>query len=176
MNTSDSAWQKKQSVKKGNVGEALIDEFLLANNIIPYSPVGDQSHDFDRVCVSKKTGDWVVVEVKTKRRRDNWDDTGVDIPIYERYAAVQKDQGVKIYIFFVDDLLKKVYGNWLDELMKPVQIEKGRKTYYWPLKWEGIMYFHLDNMIDAFDLTDQVVEKLNRLSNRSANYKYEEIT
>jgi len=47
-------WQSKTTVKKGNVGEKIVNDYLIKNGYIPYSPNAEGAHPFDRLCASKR--------------------------------------------------------------------------------------------------------------------------
>ena len=47
-------WQDKTEVKKGNIGELLVKEFLEKNGFTLYSPVTEGSHKVDYFAHSEK--------------------------------------------------------------------------------------------------------------------------
>ncbi len=81
-------FNNKITTKKGNIGEKLIDAFLIKKGCKFYFPGFNGSHLFDRFCYRiKKDGtiESFIVEIKTKPRRNNYPDTGIDLHSYNNY-------------------------------------------------------------------------------------------
>ncbi len=159
--------------KKGKLGECLIDKKILsADKFIPYAPVGDCAHPFDRICASKDKKKLMVLEVKTISARQKYPDTGISIKHYYEYLHIQDKYQLPVYIAFVDGYLRKIYGNKLDELRKPIEIVHKGKTISYPKIEENftavggkIIYFPLLNMTTIHELADDEAEELERYSN-----------
>ena len=163
-------WQQKLTVKKGNLGEEIISRFLERKGYVIYSPeTKDKAHAFDRLAIKDKE-QIIIAEIKTKARRNKYADTGIDKRNYDQYVKIQNKYNIPVFIFFVDEMLKKVYGNWLSKLIIPIIIEG--KQY--PLILNNIIYFPLVNMINIAELSEQQITELKKLSNR--NYEYIAIT
>ena len=168
MNQTD--WQQKLTVRKGNLGEEIISRFLERKGYVIYSPeTKNKSHAFDRLAIKDKE-QIIIAEIKTKARRNKYADTGVNKRNYEQYIKIQNKYNIPVFIFFVDEMLKKIYGNWLSKLIIPIIIEG--KQY--PLILNNIIYFPLVNMINIAELSEQQITELKKLSNR--NYEYIAIT
>jgi len=163
-------WQQKLTVKKGNLGEEIISRFLERKGYVIYSPeTKDKAHAFDRLAIKDKE-QIIIAEIKTKARRNKYADTGIDKRNYDQYVKIQNKYNIPVFIFFVDEMLKKIYGNWLSKLIIPIIIEG--KQY--PLILNNIIYFPLVNMIGIAELSEQQITELKKLSNR--NYEYIAIT
>ena len=170
MAMSQPNWQQKLTVKKGNLGEEIISRFLERKGYVIYSPeTKGKAHAFDRLAIKDKE-QIIIAEIKTKARRNKYADTGIDKRNYDQYIKIQNKYNIPVFIFFVDEMLKKVYGNWLSKLIIPIIIEG--KQY--PLILNNIIYFPLVNMINIAELSEQQITELKKLSNR--NYEYIEIT
>lgn len=170
-------FQKLQTTKKGNLGEYIVDKYLLNKNIIPYipHPENNTAHPFDRLCASRDKKNVFIAEVKTKASRNLYPDTGFNLKSYEEYKFIQDKYGIEIWIFFVDENINKIYGNKLSKLDIPIDIEyKGRKLKY-PLIQPNnygrkIIYFPLACMVPVCDIDIELSQKLKELSTR--NYEY----
>jgi len=162
-------WQDKMTVKKGNIGEAIVHSYLESLGYIVYKPITDGGHPFDRLAV-KDREKIIIAEVKTKAHRNLYPDTGINVKHYNEYKAVSEKYGIRVFLFFVDEMNGKVYGNFLDELEKPQAVtHSGRKLYY-PLRQKDIIYFPLKSMIVVGHLTEQQIKILREYSTR--NYEY----
>lgn len=165
-------WADRPEVRKGNVGEGLVDDFLRGKQVIPYRPDYDGAHPFDRLCatVDKKT--IFVADIKTKAQRERYADTGIDLAHYGDYKHIELKYGLRVFIFFVDEKVRQIYGNWLSLLEAPVELESraGRAVSY-PLKQGSIIYFPLANMQPISDVTLEKARELMALSTRSYDYE-----
>ena len=155
--------EDRTEVKKGNIGEDLIDEFLLKKNIIPYISISKTAHPFDRLCITKNKKKLIIAEVKTKPKRIYYEDTGFNLKHYEDYKFIRDKYNIPVFIFFVDEYLEKIYGNYLNVLSK--------KYKKYPKIENNIIYFHLDSMRNIMKLTKENVEKLKKLTTRNYNYE-----
>ena len=164
------SWQDKTTVKKGNWGERYVEKHLLKHGYVPFKSVSDTAHPFDRLVASRDKKSISIAEIKTKPRRLYYPDTGFDIRSYEDYKAISQKHNLGVYIFFVDEHEKQIYGNFLSILDEPCEIEyKGRKLSY-PLNDKGIRYFPLAKMNKIADLTEIEATILRKLSTRKYNY------
>lgn len=171
-----TAFNQLPTTIKGNLGEFIVDKYLLGKNIIPYSPKADIAHPFDRLCASTNKKNIFIAEVKTKASRSYYPDTGINLKSYEEYKFIENKYGIDVWMFFVDEYKKKIYGNKLSNLDKPVEIIHKNKILNYPLIQPNaigrkIIYFPLEFMVDVCDIDDKVSEELKELSTRS--YEYE---
>lgn len=140
-------WQNKLTVKKGNIGEEIAKCYLEQKGFVVYQPNTTGSHPFDNLCANDKN--IFVAEIKTKEARKYYPDTGINIRHYDKYAYIKQTHNMKIYIIFVDSANAKIYGNELEELIKPVTVNG--KNY--PSREGDIIYFPLINMVTILNLT-----------------------
>jgi len=165
-------WSK--AVKKGALGEFIVDALLSKKNIVPYHPVFDGPHPFDRLCASLDKKRLYIIEVKTKARRTHYPDTGINIRHYNEYKYVRDHYNIPVFLVFVDEGERRIYGNFLTKLEKPKAVATERwhaPIVNYPLEENGIIYFPLNSMIDIAKLDEREAEKLKELSARSYLYK-----
>lgn len=165
----NSDWERKKSVQKGNIGEDIVRSFLESKGFVVYTPVSDGAHPFDMLCVKQKRM-CIAAEVKTKAARTYYPDTGFNISTYEDYIAFSKKHNMDIFIFFVDENCKKIYGNWLRILDKETKITHNGKELLYPMNQNGQRYFPINKMRVISEITDIESSKLKELSSR--NYEY----
>jgi len=162
----NSKWEDKIQVKKGNYGEDLVNNYLNKKGYVIYTPITNNAHCFDRI-VMKNKSDIKIVECKTKAKRTYFDDTGIDIRHYNEYKNISDKYIIPLFIFFIDEYLGEIYGNYLTELIKPKVV----KNKEYPLEYKGIMYFPMVNMIrDILVLNENDKEYLK--GNSTRNYEY----
>jgi hypothetical protein len=154
------SWQNQNTVKKGNIGEKIVKEYLEREGYIIYKPDTSGSHPFDNLCASDQN--IFVVEVKTKEARKYYPDTGVDVRHFNKYNNIKEKHKINVYLFFVDAKNAKIYGNELEELIKPKMIN-GQN---YPLRYKNIIYFPLENMITISQLTKQECENINKYNTK----------
>lgn len=156
--------------RKGKIGEQLVDLHLLNSGIVPYGPVVGAAHPFDRLCASRDKRNLFVVEVKTKARRTYYPDTGINESHYNDYIHVKEQHQIPVFLYFVDENMKQVYGGEIGFLARPATVlDRGRVLKY-PLRQKGIIYFPLANMVKVCAIDDEAAMKLKALSTR--NYAY----
>ncbi len=163
------SWEDKQTVKKGNFGEIIVEEHLKNKGLIPYRPSYNGAHPFDFMCASLDKKNMVIVDAKAKPRMNKrmmgeyW--TGIDKRHYDEYYFLQAKYNVPVHLYFVDELEGRVYGNSLSEL----ELSSMIKNY----KVKTIL-FKMSDMIHVAYLTVHQINELKKLSTR--NYKYPEPT
>lgn len=164
-------WDERPEVQKGNIGEKLVDEYLLRKGIVPYRPIISKAHPFDRLCASADKKHIYVVEVKTKPRREFYPDTGVDFRHYNAYLHIAMQHSMDVFIYFVDEIERAIYGGEL--ILNLAQVRQithpktGRVLIY-PLPQRGIIYFPLSAMETIAELSEEVCKELAAL--RQTNY------
>ena len=164
MTQENSEWHERREVKIADYGEKLIREYLEDENYICYKPVTDGAHLFDLLIYRKDTG-VMAAEVKTKPRRNKYPDTGFNYRNYECYKQFTEEHNIKMFVYFIDELEGKIYGNYLDELDKP-RISSGKK---YPLDSNSIRYYPLDAMKIIRLLTDDEKNELRKLQEINKN-------
>ena len=74
---------------------------------------------------------------------------------YGDYTHITEKYGIRVFIAFVDEREKSIYGNFLDELDKP----SGR----YPLRYPDVVYFPLSSMRVISELSDEQCAELSAL-------------
>lgn len=162
MKQKNSQWQNKTEVKKGNIGEEIILEYLESKDFIVYKSITDGAHLIDYFGLYGNK-DVYSFEVKTKRRRAFFPDTGFEYRHWQEYLKLNDKYNINIFFFFVDDFEKCIYGNWLSELKNEVKIIANGEQVVFPLK----------NMKKIANLSKEDIIKLR--SYTTENYSYENI-
>jgi len=157
-------WENKIQVKKGNIGEELVLKFLEEQGYIVYKPITNSAHCFDNLAIKdKRTA--IIAEIKTKARMTYIEATGFDYRYYKEYKFISEKYKLPIFIFFVDEHLKEIYGNWLSLLEKEVD------GFPRKISNDKIILFSLKNMILISKLSVDKCEELKKLSTRNYDYK-----
>ncbi len=143
----------KANLKKGSVGERLVLSHLRKMGYILYTPPEGMRHPVDVICFSKHNyQDAFIAEVKTKPRMRRYNATGIDCEHFMVYDMLQRSMGLPVFIFFVDFSLRRIYGNYLDELIKPHSQIEGKRVISYPRvispKGRCIVLFGLSRMVD----------------------------
>ncbi len=94
-----------------------------------------------------------------------------DIRHYQDYCEIREKYGIDVYLFFVDEVEKKVYGGLLRYLEIVSQVANNGSLIEYPFRHKGKIYFPLHLMRDFVGLSDEEVEKLKGLSTRSDKYE-----
>jgi len=163
------------TTKKGNLGEEELDKYLEANGFVVYHPKTGKAHPFDRLCASADKKKIFIAECKTKPARLYYPDTGINLSHYDDYLNVRNHYNIDIWIFFVDEYKKMIYGNPLEKLETPRRIFHNGKELEYPLVDRGIIYFPLFAMEVVARLDEKTSLKLQQLSSRNYSYESEEV-
>lgn len=164
-------WHERIQVKKGDLGEKIVDAYLEEKKIVVYKTAFDGAHPFDRLLATPDKKQLIVADVKTKPQRKYYPDTGIDLRHFNEYQHISHKHNVKVMLFFVDQVAAKVYGNYLHELIKPLEIQHNNKTLQYPITEKNIIYFPLCKMIFIENLDNYQIDELKTLS--SGRYSYE---
>ena len=167
-----SDWGSKVTVQKGDIGEAVVDNYLISKGFIPYHPNADGAHPFDRLVASRDKRTIFIADTKSKPARKYYPDTGIDVRHYEQYKFIQDKYHINVFIFFVDEDSGTIYGNVLSKLDEP-KTEFNPKTVGWvgyPLVQGGIRYFPLSAMEQIGKIPEDELLKLRKLSTRNMAY------
>src|SRR6476469_2862840 len=153
------ACRELSAVKKAEVGEAIVDSFLKSKKVVPYRPVYDGTHPFDRLCATTDKKTLYGIEIKSKARRTYYNDTGINVSHYNDYQNIQQTYGIEVFIVFVDEYLKQIYGGRLSSLDRPCTANTytGKNPHLMILKQYpsiegGIIYFPCSLMQKIADL------------------------
>ena len=159
-------WKDKIQVKKGDFAEDIVHTYLENKGFIVYKPHTEGKHGFDRLAVKDKK-QLIIAEVKAKARMKKYRATGIDLRHYNEYKLIEVKHNIPIFLFFVDEWLKKIYGNWLSELEKESYDDI---NYPNTIIKPGIIFFSYIKMKMITTLTDEQSEYLKSTSTR--NYTY----
>lgn len=161
-------WSIKPQVIKGDFAENIVHDFLEKKGFIVYKPMTNAAHGFDRLAVKNKS-QLIIAEVKAKARMNKYEATGIDLRHYNEYKKVQEKHNIPVWIFFVDELLSKIYGNWISELEKKITGDDGVEYPNTKIA-KGIILFSLKHMKDVSNLTSRQCEYLKENSTRTYEY------
>lgn len=163
IQANSNAWERR--VKKGRIGERLVKEFLEKHGFIVYEPQTEGAHGFDKLAIKDKR-QAVIAECKTKARRNKYADTGINERHLEEYEYISKKHNMPVFVFFVDEHLGKIYGNYISKLLEPKTVNG--KQY--PSKEKGVVYFPLSNMRLICEISKEAADTIKQHSTR--NYEY----
>lgn len=156
-------WDDRLEVKKGNLGEQIVNRYLSQQGFTIYRPTGGP-HPFDFLAVTSDKRIVQVHEIKTKPRRRWYKDTGIDQRHFDDYALINLKYNLEVFLFFVDEYERKIYGGSLfKQLTREVQIVCRDRTLKYPLRERGIVYFPLQNMTVIAELDSEQVGQLSAL-------------
>ena len=167
---ANSNWQDKPSVKKGNVGEAIVDRYLVSNGFIPYRPIADKAHPFDRLCASPDKRTIFVVDAKAKPARKYYPDTGINVRHYNDYLAISQRYRLHVFLAFVDEDSESIYGQFLHVLDRPRTVSHKGKMLTYPMVKYRVRFWPLCSMRKIADLGKEDVATLRSLSQRNPAY------
>ena len=125
-------WIDKPQVKKGNIGEAYVKQFLEKKGYIVYAPVTDGAHKIDFFAHNGKEKNVICIEAKAKKRMAYFEETGFNYDSYLHYLEVQEKHSIPTYIFFIDEFEKCIYGQWLHKLGNGIR-RSSCNVIVWPL-------------------------------------------
>ncbi len=162
------------AMKKGAVGEDIVKRLFERKGWVVYSPETEGAHQFDILAIKDKASA-IAVDVKTKASMKFYPATGINQRHFEEYLRFSEKHLMPFWLVFVDEGLKKIYGNTLSELEKPRQVE-GR-VYPLVITCNGgvkVRLWPLDAMEDIAALDDCAATALTSLSQRSYEYEFED--
>lgn len=168
-------WHDQVTTRKGDLGEAIAVDFLrntgTVNAIYRPEDIGT-AHNFDLV-LDLIGGGQIIADVKTYSSRSIYRDTGINTEHENIYLRKQAEFGKKFFLIFVDNLEGRIYGAYLDDLLKPYGVDsrrdtRGRRFTRYPLREpcrNGCKtYFSLDSMTDLGEISKEHMEALRALS------------
>lgn len=166
-------WHERKTVKKGNIGEQIVIDYLSKMGFVVYKSITQGAHPFDNLCASRDKKKIFIAEVKTKEARKYYPDTGIDIRSYNEYKFIQDKYNLKVYLFFVDATNRKVYGN----VMELLEAETIINNKVYPLRQKGIIYFPLSNMKPMAELTEDQAKTIRKFNtkNYEGAWKYDNL-
>lgn len=164
-------WEDRKTVKKGLVGERILDSVARRRGLIPYQANHEGAHPIDRLFMDLDVTKLIFADAKAKARRNIRPDTGIDIKHYRRYLRIQEERNADVFLLFVDEILKRAYGNIIRKLDEPynVTLINGQVICY-PQEFKGIRYWPLAKMLHIETLDEDTVAELRGLSSRNPKY------
>ena len=152
-------WEDKPQVKKGNIGENIIINFLEEKGFIIYKPITKAAHWID-IFATKNKNEIYAIDVKTKARFNKWNAQGIDVKHYKDYKRLQKKCNINFYLFFVDEKNGEIHCADLNKLSEG----------FCPNN-EKIIAWSLDEMKKVHTLTEKQKEQLTKHDTRNYEYK-----
>lgn len=151
-------WKDKKEVKKGDIGEKIVKEYLEKQGHIVYQPITSGAHYFDMLATKDKK-EVIALDVKTKARLNKFEATGINLTHYEDYKRLINTTQIPFYIYFVDEMEGKVYRQLLNKLPEPFKLNK------------YIVCWYLKDLIYLFDISEQQKNELKKFNTRNYEYK-----
>ena len=151
------SWEEKKEVKKGDLGEKIVRNYLENKGYIVYQPKTKGAHYFDMLCTKNKQ-EVMALDVKTKARLNHYEATGIDLSHYTDYKRLINTTKIPFYIYFVDEMEGKVYRQLLNKLPEPFQFNK------------YIVCWYLKDLIYLFNLTEKQQNELKEFNTRTHEY------
>ena len=171
MVMNQTNWDDKLEVKKGNIGEQIVRKYLEKRGFVIYKPVTKMAHAFDMLAIKNKEK-LLISEIKTKARLNKYPATGFDYKHYLEYKKISEKHNADVFVFFVDEMLEKVYGNYLKYLEEKTIINNNNYPFTMNFGYnKQVIIFPLDNMIDIKLLTEEQVKTIKKYQTRNYEYK-----
>ena len=160
MEQKQKSFQK--ALKKGEIGEQIIREYLESKGWIAYFPfTKDKAHYFDMLATLGK-GKIIALDVKTKARLNKIAGQGINTSHYEQYLEVVNKHNIPFYIVFIDDKTGDVHIADIKELQykKPIYLQSGK-----------IIVWLLSDMKLLFNIGKEKMKELSNLDQRSYEFR-----
>lgn len=169
------AFKSKTTTQKGIAGEDIVFSWLRARGHTIYRPNDDDKrHPIDALIMHREKLLIVAADIKTKPRRLHYPDTGINISHYGEYCYIKNINKIRVYLFFVDEHLNKIYGNYLDKLEERREILHNGERLIYPRRECGIIYFSLEAMLHIGNLPDGEANKLKEMNGSKYSYTHDE--
>lgn len=158
------------ALQKGAVGEAIIRQHLEAKGWVVYQPITEGAHCFDMLGIFQKKSA-VAFDVKAKARMNKYPCTGVNQTHFEEYQRFSERHAMPFWIVFVDEGMREIYGNTIQELERPRSI--AGIDYPWQMRARSgkvLRLWPLAAMKRIAVLSDDYASALSALNQRSYEY------
>jgi hypothetical protein len=158
----------ERALKKGAIGEALIQSILEKRGWVVYKPITDGAHAFDMLSIRDKKAA-VAIDVKTKPRLNKWNATGVNQSHFVEYQKFSQKHNMPFWIIFVDEGLRRIYGNDLEELEKPRRVD----GFSFPaiMDWQPqVRIWSLESMKIIGGIKEDLAEEISSFSQRNYDF------
>ena len=157
------------ALRKGAVGEQVVRAFLERAGWVVYQPMTEGAHCFDMLCIKgKRTA--VAFDVKAKARLNRYPATGINQRHFEEYAAFSDKHRMPFWVVFVDEGMRAVYGNTIEQLEIPRTVEGREYPVVMPWKVPTRLW-PLEAMRPIHTLTEEQAATLAALNQRSYGYE-----
>lgn len=169
------AFKSKTTTQKGIVGEDIVFTWLRELGHTIYRPNDDNKrHPIDALIMHREKLVIVAADIKTKPRRLHYPDTGINFSHYGEYCYIKNINKIRVYLFFVDEHLNEIYGNYLDKLEERREILHNGERLIYPRRERGIIYFPLEAMRHIGNLQYEETNKLKEMSGSKYSYTHDE--
>lgn len=155
------AWKDKPEVKKGDIGEDIIQEYLEEKGWKVYRPSTSGAHWFDMLA-SKDKKEIIALDVKTKARFNYRACQGINKKTCKEYVELLDVLSVPFYLFFVDDKNGNVHK---------VEFSKLKGKGFTPPKSSHIIAWDLQEMEYLFNIGEDKIRALSIFDKRNHKYK-----
>lgn len=135
-------WEDKDTVKKGNLGEKIIREYLEQQGWIVYFPFSKGAHWFDMLATKGKQ-QVIAVDIKTKARFNKWAAQGINIKAYNEYLTFATNNDIPFFIIFIDDKTGDIHSADIRKLKDAPSINPTPYIIAWPLSAMKRLDIHL---------------------------------
>lgn len=157
--------------RKGDIGERIILRYFEGH--VVYKAINeDCPHPIDYFVLALKgeyKNEIIAADAKAKPRRELHGDTGINEKHYDTYYRLSMKYRMPVFLFFVDEAMARVYGNYLEELVKP-DVFRGRDYPRIEICRSGpIKFFSMNRMLIIGELTADECNELRAL--RVSNYQ-----
>ena len=169
------AWGNNTSVKKGAVGERIVQHYLEKRGYVIYKCITDKPHAFDLMAIKDKEI-MRIAEVKSKARMPSGE-TGINLSNYNEYVKILDKGGKQFdtFLFFVDEhpQEERIYGNFISALRTEIVVNNVKYPSIRTLQRDKkeVVFFHVSIMKDIRKLTQEEVAELKKYTKRKYNYE-----
>lgn len=162
------------ALKKGEIGERIVKSLLEENGWVVYQPSTNGAHCFDMLTIKNKENA-IAVDVKAKARMNKWPATGINQRNFEEYTKFSQTHNMPFWLFFVDEMIGKIYGNSLEELEK-IRFVEGKRYPFTILTRSGqaIRLWPIQAMIDIAAINENEIKVLVCHNQRSHDFTIED--
>lgn len=173
--SNQESWEDRIEVVIGDLGESLVDKYIMNRWWTAYIPQKSLSHAFDRLVATMENPDeFFIIEVKTKPMMKYYPESGFNLSHYERYKAVEKRHNLTVFIYFVDYVARIIYGGKLSDISRPHKLFyncNNKKGEQYPRlissSKKDIIMFPVELMEEIYELTNEEIAMFNGISKRN---------
>jgi hypothetical protein len=145
------------ALKKGELGENIIREYLESKGWIVYFPfTKNKAHAFDILCTLNKEK-VIAIDVKTKARMNKFNAQGIDLRSYNEYLKFKEKMSIEFYLIFVDDKNGDVHTFEIGQKIESIIINK-------------IIFWWVKDMKFMFNIGKEKIEELSKYDQRGYDF------